>query len=138
MHADPADLEAVLQRLWSAHDPKVIANYLKVFSNRALPRFDARLIGLCRHAEAEVRRRAFSALAKNTHRLIREFALTGLVNGLHDWAHVSLFVSNYEQGDEHRILEAMEFPTDECELHWLLMDVSQVLEKNPKADCSQL
>src|SRR5207249_1810995 len=46
MHADPADLESVLQRLWSAHDPKVIANFLKVFSNRALPRFDARLIGL--------------------------------------------------------------------------------------------
>ena len=32
----------------------------------------------------------------------------------------------------------MEFPDDECELHWLLMDAIKVLEKNPEADCSRL
>ena len=51
---------------------------------------------------------------------------------------VALFVNNYRQGDEHRILEAVELPDDECDLHWLLMDVIKVLEKNPEADCSRL
>ena len=33
---------------------------------------------------------------------------------------------------------ALELPDDDCELHWLLMDVIKVLEKNPEADCSRL
>jgi hypothetical protein len=111
---------------------------LKVFSNRALPRFDARLIGLCQHSDAEVRRRAFSALAKNTNRLIRQFALTELGKGVREGSLVGLFINNYEPGDEQRILETMEFPTDECELHWLMMDVIKVLEQNSEADCSRL
>ena len=41
-------------------------------------------------------------------------------------------------GDEQRILEAIEFPDDEYELHSLLMDVIEVLEANPDADCSRL
>src|SRR5262249_9752830 len=125
-------------RLWAAQEPKVIAKFLTVFSNRALPAFDARLIELCRHSDAEVRRRAFSALEKNAHPLTREFALAGLSRGVCDGAVVGLFVNNYEQGDELRILEAMRFPSDECELHWLLMDVNKVLEKNSQADVSQL
>jgi len=44
----------------------------------------------------------------------------------------------YQQGDEQRILEAMEFPDDACELHWLLRAVIKVLERNPEADCSRL
>ena len=51
---------------------------------------------------------------------------------------VALFVNNYRHGDEHRLLAAVELPDDECELHWLLMDVIKVLEKNPEADCSRL
>jgi hypothetical protein len=138
MHAAPTDLGIVLQRLWATQEPKVIARFLTVFSNRALPDFDARLIELCQHSDAEVRRRAFSALEKNLHRLIREFALTGLAKGFCDGSIVGLFINNYEQGDEQRILEAMEFPADESELHWLLMDVNKVLEKNSQADASQL
>lgn len=134
MHADPTDLGIVLQRLWAAQEPKVIAKFLTVFSNRALPDFDARLIELCQHSDAEVRQRAFRALEKNAHRLIREFALAELAKGVSDGSVVGLFINNYEQGDERRILEAMEFPADECELHWLLMDVNKVLEKNSQAD----
>jgi len=35
----------------------------------------------------------------------------------------ALFINNYRQGDEQRILEAMAPPEDECDLHWLLLDV---------------
>jgi hypothetical protein len=137
MHADHADLVAVLHRLWLVHEPGVIANLLRVFSAHALPEFDARLLKLCHHDD-EVRRRAFAALAQNTHQLVREFALTELRKGFGDGSVVALFINNFSQGDEHRILEVMELPDDECELHWLLMDVIKLLENHPEADCSRL
>lgn len=138
MHADEAALQAVLHRLWAEREPRVIANLVKVFSARALPEFDARLVELCRHTDEEVRRRAFAALSQNAHPLVREFALTELRKGVPDGSVVALLVNNYRHGDEDRILAAVELPDDECELHWLLMDVIKVLEKNPEADCSRL
>lgn len=137
-HADEADLRTVLQHLWIEQQPRVIAKLLRVFSARALPEFDARLIELCRHGDEEVRRRAFDALEQNAHPLIREFAWTELQKGVHDKSVVALFIHNYRQGDERRILEAMELPDDADELHWLLMDIIKVLEKNAEADCSRL
>jgi hypothetical protein len=138
IHSGAGDLQTVLQRLWAAREPGVIANLLKVFSARALPEFDARLIELCRHGDEEVRRRAFAALARDAHPLVREFALTELRKGIRQNPVVALFINNYRQGDGHRILEALELPDDDCELHWLLMDVIKVLEKNPEGDCSRL
>ncbi|OWK45598.1 HEAT repeat domain-containing protein [Fimbriiglobus ruber] len=138
MHADEADLRAVLQRLRVENEPRVIANLARVFSARPLPEFDARLIELCRHGDEDVRTRAFAALEPNAHPLVREFALTELEKGVRSGSVVALFINNYRPGDEDRILEAMELPDDECRLHWLLMDVIKVLEKNPEADCSRL
>lgn len=138
MHADEAALQAVLQRLWVEQEARVIANLVRVFSARALPVFDARLIELCRHGDEEVRRRAFAALEQNAHPLVRELALTELHKGVRDGSVVALFINNYRRGDEHWILDAVELPDDECELHWLLMDVIKVLEKNTEADCSRL
>lgn len=138
MHAGEADLQTVLQCLWAAREPRRIANLLRVFSARALPEFDARLIELCRHSDEEVQRRAVSALEQNAHPLIRQFALTELQKGVRNGSLVALFINNYRQGDEQRILKAMEFPDDACELHWLLMDVVKVLEKNREADCFRL
>jgi len=77
-------------------------------------------------------------LEQNTHPLIREFALVELSAGLKDGSAVGLFVNNYRLGDEERILGAMEVSADVCDLHWLLMDITKVLEKNPEADCSRL
>ncbi len=138
MHAEEADLKAVLQRLWTVEEPRVIANLVKVFVARPLPEFDAQLIKLCRHADKEVRAWAFRGLKENAHPLVRVFALTELQKGLRDRSVVGLFINNNRQGDEHLILNAMELPDDECELHWLLMDVIKVLEKNTEADCSRL
>src|SRR5262249_16890408 len=63
---------------------------------------------------------------------------TQIANGEPDRLGIALFIKNYRQGDEHRILEAMELPEDACQLHWLLGDVIEILEQNPEADCSQL
>jgi hypothetical protein len=138
IHADEPALRTVLRRLRSESEPRVIANLLRVFSARALPEFDPRLIELCRHGDEEVRRRAFAALEPNAHPLVREFAVAELRKGVRDGSVVALFINNYRPGDEDRILEAMELPDDECELHSLLMDAIKVLEKNPEADCSRL
>jgi hypothetical protein len=131
-------LETVLQHLSTTDSAHALANLLSVFCNRALPQFDARLIDFCQHEDAEVRRRAFGALAKNTHPLIRRFALKELETSVTDGAIISLLANNYERGDEERILESLDLPSDEGDLHGLLMDLNIVLEKNPEADCSKL
>ncbi|MHB1556137.1 MAG: hypothetical protein ACYC61_01525 [Isosphaeraceae bacterium] len=138
IHADDVDLETILQHLRGAREPAVIARLLQVFSKRAVPLVDEYLFQLCRHGDEEVRRRAISALEQVEHPLIRDFALAELENGLRAGSVVGLFVRNYRLGDERRILESIEIPDDECELHGLLMDVIEVLKVNPDADCSRL
>lgn len=138
MFADVADLEMVLRHLLDVREPTVLVNLLAVFSNREFPPFDPRLIELCRHSDAEVRHRALVALEKVGHPLVREFALSELESGFRGRSSVGLLSKNFQRGDERRILEAIQFPDDECELHWLLMDVIKVLEGNPDADCSRL
>lgn len=138
LQADESDLQAVLQRLWTVPNPSVLAKMLRIFSGRALPEFDARLIDLCRHEDEEVQRWALRALKENEHPLIQDFARTELRSGVQDGSVVALFIKNYRKGDEYLILESMDFTEDECELHWLLMDVIKVLEKNPEADCFPL
>jgi hypothetical protein len=137
MYAKETDLRLVLQRLWIEQEPQVIVKLLRIFSKRPLPEFDARLIELCGHGHEEVRRWALCALEQNTHPLIREFALVELQRETQERFVAGLFINNYRQGDE-RILETMELPADACQLHWLLMDVNKVLEKNPQADWSRL
>ena len=137
-YAQEADLQAVLERLWVEREPRIVANLLSIFSDRPLPQFDARLIDFCRQDDRELRRRAFAALKPNAHPLAREFALCELDKGACDAAVVSLFVNNFRTGDERRILDYIEPPDDADELHWLLIDVIQLLEKNSEADCSRL
>jgi hypothetical protein len=137
MYAKETDLRIILQRLWIEQEPQVIVKLLRIFSNRPLPDFDARLIELCRHGDEEVRCWAFSALERNIHPLIREFALAELHRGTQERFVASLFINNYRRGDE-QILETMELPADACQLHWLLMDVNKIFEKNLEADCSRL
>src|SRR5439155_17040735 len=55
-----------------------------------------------------------------------------------DGSVVALFIKNYEQGDEQRTLNAIEFPNDSCDRHSLLLEVTKILEQNPAADCRQL
>jgi hypothetical protein len=136
MHAEPAHLQAVLPHLWSAAEPHTIVNLLRIFAARALPEFDGRLIELCRHDDEEIKRRAYAALQRNAHPLVRQFAQARL--RAHDGAAVALFAKNYQRGDEREILEALELPEDACALHWLLMDVVKMLEENADADPSQL
>jgi hypothetical protein len=138
MHAEEVDLDTVLARIWAEKAPLIVTKLLRVFTARPLPNFDSRLIELCRHPDEEIRNRARIALAENSHSSVREFVETEIQKRTVERNVLRLFVKNYRRGDEHRILEAMELPDNACELHWLLMDVIEVLEENAEADCSRL
>jgi len=136
--ADEANLRIVANHLCAAREPRVIANLLRVFSARALPEFDARLIELCRHDDSTVQRWSWTALAQNTHPQVRDLALAELVQGVSRGGVIGLLARNFEPGDEARILEVFQPPDDEDERHWLLMEVLDVLKVNPEADSSRL
>ena len=138
IHADESALAAVVSHLWATKQPRSIANLLQIFSRRPFPQFDDRLLELCRHSDALVRRQALIALEKLAHPSIREYAVAELERGLPEPNVVKLFKMNFRAGDERRLLNAIELPADADEHHWLLMDVIDVLEQNPTADPSQL
>lgn len=136
MCAADSDLNTVLEQLWASTEPTEIACLLRIFSNRALPTFDSRLIELGQHTDENVRRWAFNAMENNSVPAIHQFALRKLRDG--DRQAIGLFIKNYEPGDEQTILKYLKFPNDQDELHWMLFDVIKVLENNPNADASRL
>lgn len=136
-HASDEHLRTVLDLLWSAESPAVSINALAVFAKRPLPTFDPRLIDLCTHADEDVRGQAFSALAMNTHPLVRAFALSRIQAPLHPTT-VGLFIQNYERGDEDLLVKALELPNDVDDIHWLMGEILEMLEENEEADPSAL
>lgn len=136
--ANEDDLQMVLERLLAAHEPRVVINYLKVFSRRAFPRIVPELISLSQHSDPEVRRWTFNALENNSHPLIRELAEHELKMGGPGGLALGLFVKNYQEGNEQQIFDLTELPDDRNQLHGLLMDIVKILEENPQADCTRL
>lgn len=133
MHATESDLRIVLSRLWDWQDPAVLAIALEVFSNRTLPEFEARLLDLIWHSDAEVRRRAITAVAQNSHPSIRRMLETATL----DDSHIELFERNFVPGDEELIDSLI--PTEgEIRLHGAFYDLLDVLERNLDCDCSWL
>ena len=138
MRADASDLETVFERLLSSRDPKAIANYLRVFSRRSLPCVVPEIISLYWHNDENVRRWTLNALEESAHPLVRELAEQELQKGVPGGRSLRLFVKNYQPGDEQHILECVDLPDEQNQLHWLLMDMVKVCESNSQADCSQL
>jgi hypothetical protein len=138
MYANEGDLQAVLDRIFNSDKAEVVANYLRVFSNRALPHFDDRLLRLLEHEEEQVRNRAYAAVAKNSHPAIRSFALEHLQTHAQQPNFVELFIKNYQPSDEDLLRDQLQLPEDADDRHWLLMDVTKVLEENPDARCDEL
>jgi hypothetical protein len=138
MHTDESALNAILQRLWIEQEPAVLNKLLRVFSNRALPHFDSRLIDLVDHSDEGVCRRALKALKLNAHPMVRAFALDRLQRGSMGWAVAGLLARNFEAGDEQRLLDQIELPDDQVERHSMLMDLIEILELNESADSTML
>jgi hypothetical protein len=138
MYANEGDLQAVLECIFNSDKAELIANYLRVFSNRALPHFDDRMLGLLEHEDEQVRNRAYAAVAKNSHPAVRKFALEHLQTHVHQPNFVELFIKNYQPGDEDLLRDHLQLPEDPDDRHWLLMNVTKVLEENHGARCDVL
>ncbi len=138
MQASESDLDVVLEQIWKEHHPITVANLLRVFLDRPLPRFDSRLISLCGHSDENVQRRAFNVLCQNSHPLIRAYAISAIREQTPGIPAVGFLVKNFEQGDEQRILDHVELPEDPSVRHWMLMDLIKILEENESADSSKL
>jgi hypothetical protein len=132
--APAAELKKVVDRLWVTDDPATLACLLRLFMIQGLPDFDKRLIGLCRHADETVSRRAFQALRHHSHPSIREFAMSEIRAGNRDREEMSLLVNNYVPGVERLLLESLEMPEEAGDRHHLLFDFAKLFEKNPEAD----
>ncbi|MFK7777069.1 MAG: hypothetical protein QM501_02950 [Gimesia sp.] len=135
--ADTASLNKILETVWQTTELSVLRNLIRVFFKQTLPKFDCRLIDLCQHPDEKLQRRSFSVLANHSHPAVREFALEQLAIEATDNI-VSLFINNYEVGDEIRLLKAIELPEDPDNIHSLLSDVMKVLEYNTEADATRL
>jgi len=138
MYAAEADLRLVLDRLLNTQDPAVLANYLRVFSNRSMPEFNEKLLCLLDHPDENVRARAHSALAQNSHPLVRNFAVNHLGERASMPFFLQLFIRNFEPGDEEMLLGVLLLPEDADERHGILMDLRKILEHNSGSKCQEL
>lgn len=132
------DLNQVWEVIRITSEPKVLAHLLRVFSRRALPQFDERLIELCRHSDTDVRIRAYLALAQISDSRIRLFAveeITGPDRNIHA---VQLLQRNFKAGDEQLLCDFVEIPDDAEERHSLLMDIQRVLQENMESRVEEL
>jgi hypothetical protein len=136
MHADEGDLRTIAARIRECRDPKVLANYLRVFSNRPLPEFDEWYLDLLTHPDEEVRRRAVAAVAMNSHPSIRDFIERAKGDFL-DESYLELFTRSFQTSDEEVITSLLP-DGDEHRRHSALYDTLDILERNSQADCSWL
>ena len=138
MRASPEQLTEIACVLWNATEATSIACLLRVFSNRPLPEFDARLIELACHADDSVQRRARIAIAKNSHPLVREFALQELMQEEPPTDVGSFFIRNFEPGDERRLLSAIAQPLTPDDRHSVITDLLEVLDLNADSTSAEL
>ncbi len=114
-------------------DDEELRKYLQVFATRPWPYFDERLLAFCTHHDENIRTRATTAVSKNKHPEIRKLSLDLLDTPLNQRNAIELLATNYEAGDEQRILELLDLPVDECQRHWTLMSLRNLAEKNPSS-----
>ena len=136
--ADEDSLQCVAEGLLRETDPERLVRYLAVFSRRPLPKFDAGLIGLLDHDDADVRRGAARALSENEAPALRDLALSRLEDGKADGDTLGLLKRNYRAGD-HRLVEARlaecEDPDETHDICWGLRDVFDQADRSEGAGC---
>jgi hypothetical protein len=138
MYADESELQTILDRLLTCQATNSLVSYLRVFSNRPMPQFDQRVFALLFHEDENVRARAYTAIAQDSHPAIRRFALDHVEQRFTEMNFLELFVKNFQPGDEELLLRHLRIPADQNNCHWLLMDLKKVLHENPGASCRDL
>lgn len=122
------ELLQVADALFAEPDAERVKKYLRVFSCRALAKFDARFLGLAKYPDAEVRALAYRALAHYAHPAVRELAIESVRCGHVSDGQLRLFGQNYRPGDERLIAPALPLAPDADELHALVSDLVTAFE----------
>ena len=135
--ASDEDLRQVLDRAFGEPDAERPAHLLAVFQHRPLPEFDVRVLRFAEHSDRHVRWIAMYVLANHAHPDVRALALKRAKAGRHGERELRLFRNNYQSGDWSLIREALCWPDDEVELHWLLSDLHDIFEVNVVPELSE-
>ena len=138
MYASEGDLRVVLNRLLASRSPDVLVNYLRVFSNRPMPHFDGRVLDLLDHADENVRSRAYTAVAQNTHSAIRQFAVRHIRERFAVPNFLELFIKNYQPEDGELLQTSLSVPEDPDHCHGVVWHIIKILEQNLGAPCREL
>lgn len=134
MHAAEDDISAVFNAMMSQSEPGRLHKYLWVFSRRALPAFDARLLRFADDENADVRRVAYGALSNYAHPEVRSLALTRISAGRLLEGELRLLQMNYQPEDADLIEGALPVPADRYELHDMILDLVEIFRRHPGAE----
>lgn len=132
-HAEQNDICVIFDRLLNEEKRERIIRYLWVFRRRELPRLEDVLFQYAKSDDKELRDAAVSALENCKDERIRELAID-LSRKKSEMAFcaVSLFIENYELGDNVFIEQSLFDSTDEDALHSVCMDLISVFEMHPE------
>ncbi len=133
-HANEDNLAAVFESMILQSDPDRLCKYLRVFSRRALPSFDARLVSLAYHVNPEVREFAHKALSNYSHPAVRSLAIEKLEESRFLEGELRLLTRNYQRGDAAIIERILQLPADRDLLHGLLYELIKVFQSNRVAE----
>jgi hypothetical protein len=136
--ATDSDLERALDALVVEKDPARQRAWLFVFSQRAMPRFEPRVLELLHSEDGDVSLQAHVALGHVEHAEVRRVAIERLESGRCDWQTVSLLISNYRHEDEPLLVRSLPDRGDREALHELARAVNKLIAKHGTAAESRL
>jgi hypothetical protein len=136
-HATEDQLLAITAKMFTEENAGRLVKYLRVFLRRELPQFDARLIPLAQHPNADVRWTAIRVLANHEHPGVRELAIARIQAGLVSEGELQLLRRNYRAGDHLLVANVFQVPEDQENLHDLVLDLAKVYETNQLPEARQ-
>lgn len=136
--ATDSDLEQSLDALVVEKVPARQRAWLLVFSRRAMPRFEPRVLELLDSEDVDVASQAHVALGHVEHAEVRRAAIERLESGRCDWQTVSLLVSNYRHEDEPLLVRNLPDRGDRENLHELAGMIEKLVAKHGTAAESSL
>jgi len=133
-YATDNELNQLFQQLLHEKHEKRIIRLLRVFEDRAIPRFDDRLLELANNDDDIIRQAAISALSNVTDPKIHDYARKSLSGSR--WAEVFdpsllLFMSNYKSEDAGLIAGALSrIRPGSIGIHYISLNIFPLVEKH--------
>lgn len=132
-HASDQAVQYVFAAMHDEREPRKLARYLTVLAARRLPEFDPRLVDYARHADLDVRKAAYRALAHVAHPLVRDLALESLRACHWDEGQLALLHCNFLPQDLALLEPLFAAGGDRDTVHARTSDVINLLECEPRA-----